>query len=98
MPSNDESISVQHNPQNNRFEIQQDGLMAVLEYHQADAKIIFTHTAVPEALGGKGIGSRLVKAGLDYARANQLKVVPLCSFTYAYIQKHPEYQDLLVSL
>jgi len=95
MPPTDESIPIKHNLQNNRFEIQKDGLVAILEYQQIEGKIIFTHTGVPDALGGQGLGSRLAKAGLDYAQANQLKVVPLCSFVYAYIQKHPEYQGLL---
>jgi predicted GNAT family acetyltransferase len=95
MSSPDESIPIKHNIQNNRFEIHKDGLIAILEYQQTKEKIVFTHTSVPDALGGQGLGSRLAKAGLDYAQANQLKVVPLCSFVYAYIQKHPEYQGLL---
>ncbi len=88
-------LIVVHNPQAYRFEIAREGFLAVLEYMLADGKIIFTHTGVPEALGGQGIGSRLVAAGLDYAREQGLKVVPACSFVAAYIQKHPETQDLV---
>ncbi len=91
----DDDLEVVHNPQKSRFELEQDGLFCVLEYHLVEGKIVFTHTEVPEALGGRGLGSRLVRAGLDYARRQRLKIRPLCSFVGAYVQKHPEYQDLL---
>jgi predicted GNAT family acetyltransferase len=67
----------------------------VLEYHLAGKKIIFTHAFVPPALQGQGLGSCLVRAGLDYARTNGLTVVPLCPFVGAYLRKHPEDQDLM---
>ena len=86
---------VRHNPVDTRFEIEMDGAMAVLEYEIDGGKFIATHTGVPFALEGRGIASRLARAALEYARAHELKVVPLCSFMAGYIQKHPEYQDLL---
>jgi predicted GNAT family acetyltransferase len=92
--TNPAEITVEHNPQARRFVIKKDGQRAVLEYQLADGKIIFTHTGVPDSLSGKGIGSLLAIAGLDYARAHSLTVVPSCSFIAGYIQKHPEYQDL----
>jgi hypothetical protein len=46
-------------------------------------------------LEGQGIGSGLVKQALDAARAQNLKVVPMCSFVRGYIERHAEYQDLL---
>jgi hypothetical protein len=88
-------LVAKHNPQAGRFEIEKNGSVAVLEYLLQDGKMVFTHTGVPPALEGQGIGSRLARAGLDHARAQGLKVVPLCSFIAGYIQKHPEYQDLL---
>ena len=88
-------LAVKHNPQAGRFEVEREGNLAVLEYLLQEGKIVFIHTGVPSALEGQGIGSRLARAGLDHARAQGLKVVPLCSFIAAYIQKHPEYQDLL---
>jgi len=54
----------------------------------------FTPTVPPE-LGGKGAGSALVKGALDQVRAEGLKVIPQCPFVKAYIDKHPEYADLL---
>ena len=84
-----------HNPGAGRFEFQKDGHLAVLEYRLSDGKITFNHTGVPESLGGQGIGALLARAGLDYARDLSLAVVPLCSFIAGYIQKHPEYKDLV---
>jgi len=50
---------------------------------------------VPAALNGRGIGSALVRGILDRARAQGLKVVPICPFVKAYLAKHEEYADLL---
>jgi uncharacterized protein len=58
--------------------------------------ITFTHTEVPPALEGHGIGSALVRGALDAARAQGLKVVAKCPFVSAYIAKHPEFADLLL--
>jgi predicted GNAT family acetyltransferase len=52
------------------------------------------HTEVPKELEGRGIGSALIRGVLDTARRQGLKVVPLCPFAKAYIEKHPEYADL----
>ncbi len=95
MPIDPRELPVTHNPERNRFELQIQTLTAVLDYTIQGKIIIFTHTGVPPALEGQGIGSRITRAGLDYARQNGLKVVPLCSFVDVYIKRHPEYQDLL---
>jgi uncharacterized protein len=92
--SNSELIVI-HNPNAGRFELQKDDHLAVLEYQLSAGKIVFTHTGVPDALGGQGVGSLLARAGLDYARFQSFAVEPLCSFIAAYIQKHPEYKDLV---
>ena len=52
---------------------------------------------MPPELGGKGVGSRLIKGALDQVRANGLKVIAECPFVKAYIEKHAEYADLLQS-
>jgi hypothetical protein len=57
--------------------------------------IIFMHTGVPSAIEGRGIGSKLVETGLDYARENGLRVRSTCWFVSKYIRHNPEYQDLL---
>jgi uncharacterized protein len=88
-------LIVIHNPNAGRFELEKDGHFAVLEYQLSGKKIVFTHTGVPDALGGQGIGSLLARAGLDYARRQSFAVEPLCSFIASYIQKHPEYKNLV---
>jgi predicted GNAT family acetyltransferase len=88
---------VQDNPAKNRFEIIVDEYTALAAYRLKPGVITFTHTEVPKELGGRGIGSQLAKGALDQVRARGLKVVPLCPFIKAYIEKHPAYQDLLAA-
>jgi predicted GNAT family acetyltransferase len=90
-----ELIKVRHNAAEKRFEIEIEAHLAVLDYELEGATITFSHTGVPPALEGRGLGSKLVRAGLDYARAQGLQVAPVCPFVASYIQRKPEYQDLL---
>lgn len=89
------NVTVNHKPDNNRFEAALDGKLAVLEYMQVGNTLIFTHTEVPEALEGQGIGGKLAKTGLEYVRDNNMTAAPLCPFVKAYIKRHPEYEDLV---
>ena len=82
------------NEANNRFELMVDGHTAYEEFERFPGGIAYLHTIVPEALGGRGIASALVRHIMDYAIENQLKVRPDCSFVKAYIDKHPEYQAI----
>ena len=95
MINNPEDLKVLHLPEQGRFEIRAGGSTAELTYRLKDGIITFIHTGVPPELEGKGIGSKLARAGLEYARENGWKVRTFCSFVEGYIQKHPEYQDLL---
>ncbi len=87
--------SVRNNEQESRFEYEIDGSVAVAEYHRDGSRITFTHTEVPEALSGRGIGNTLVRGALDYARREKLRVIPQCAFVAAFIKKNTEYQDLV---
>jgi predicted GNAT family acetyltransferase len=89
------AAEVRHDERKRRFEVEEEGEVAILTYALQDGLIVFTHTIVPGALEGRGIGSRLVRAGLDFARGEGLKVVPQCSFVRGYIERHEEAQDLL---
>lgn len=85
---------VRDNTERRRFELDLDGHIAFSNYKRADGVLTVLHTEVPAALNGRGIGSRLVRGVLDIARAQGLKVKPLCPFVAAYMDKHPEYADL----
>ena len=87
---------VRDNAERKRFEIDLgDGSFAFADYNLLAGKIMFTHTEVPEAHGGKGLGTALIRAGLAAARERGLKVIPICAFFAAYMQKHEAEQDLL---
>lgn len=86
---------VTNNTEKHRFELAVDGHIAATYYKIADGVITFIHTEVPAELGGKGIGSKLIKGALDQVRADGLKVIPQCPFVKAFIEKHPDYQELL---
>jgi len=94
--TNDAELPVVHNAAAKRFEISLDGQVAFSKYLLVGEKIIIEHTEVPVELEGKGIASRIVGTALDYARAQGLKVMPLCPFTAGFIHRHPEYQDLVL--
>jgi predicted GNAT family acetyltransferase len=85
-----ENLKVTHNLSEKRFEIQIDSHLAVLDYVMQGATITFMHTGVHPALEGRGIGSLLVKTGLQYAKDKNLKIKSLCWFVDKYIQRHPE--------
>jgi predicted GNAT family acetyltransferase len=87
--------AVRDNPALHRFELDAEGLVAFSHYKRDGNTLTIMHTEVPPAINGKGIGSALARGLLDIARAQGLKVVPLCPFVAAYIAKHPEYADLL---
>ena len=73
-----------------RFELVTDGEVAFLNYARKADAVVFVHTEVPPSLRGRHIGDALVKAGLEAARAEGLRVVPACPFVKAYLPKHPE--------
>ena len=83
------------NKTQHRFELEVDGHLAATYYKIDDGVITFLHTEVPPELGGKGIGSRLIKSALDQVRAKGLKVIAECQFVKAFIGKNPAYRDLL---
>lgn len=86
---------VTDNPDRHRYEMTVEGKTAVAVYERDDDTVTFTHTVVPSELEGRGIGSKLVKFALDDARANGLRVVPQCPFVAAWIERHPDYAELV---
>ena len=87
---------VKDNQAASRFEMTSGGAVAFVEYERAGGgRIALLHTEVPEALSGQGVGSKLVRGVLDRIRAAGARVVPRCEFVAAYVERHPEYRDLL---
>ena len=89
-------LPVVHNTAAKRFEVSVEGKVAYSKYLLAGEMIVIEHTEVPVELEGKGIASLIVRTALDYARAQKLKVMPLCPFTAGFIHRHPDYQDLVL--
>lgn len=85
---------VVHDEKNRRFEIHLNGATAYVSYTPFDGGVDYDHTIVPPSLGGRGIGSFLVKYVLDYAKQHDWKIKSSCSFVAVYIDRHPEYQDI----
>jgi len=96
MTESTEPIHVIHNEPAHRFEVHVDGETGVLLYRREGDTITFIHTRVPNVIGQHGIGSELVRTGLEYAKSQGLKVIPLCPFVAAYIGNHPEHSGLVI--
>lgn len=88
-------MEIKHDSASRRFSTWLDGHEAELVYRRQDVRLFIDHTGVPHAIGGRGVAGELVKAALDYARAEGLRVVPLCSYSAEYIRRHAEYADLV---
>lgn len=86
-----------HNREASRFEAHIGDQIALVDYIKGAKNCIsIMHTEVPKNLEGQGIAAKLTKTILDYARSSGLQVRPICPYTKAYIEKHPEYQDILM--
>jgi len=90
-----ERLAVVHNAAASRFEaVVEDGLCRA-DYRLAGDVMQLVHTEVPRKLEGRGVAGQVVRGALDYARANGLKVAPVCSYVRAYMRRHKETHDLL---
>ena len=92
-------LQIEHDPERMTFEIVfENGQRAVLEYRSnREGKMFLSSTEVPEALRGKGIAAHLVKHVLAFARENNYRIIPVCSYIKDYLKEHPEEQDLVAS-
>lgn len=79
-----------------RYVVVIDGHEAEMTYSRAGAtRIIIDHTGVPSELGGRGVGKAMVERAVMDARAEGFKIIPLCPFAKATLEKHPEWQDVV---
>jgi predicted GNAT family acetyltransferase len=84
-------------PDADRYEIRDgDRLLGIAAYHRRGDVLVFTHTEVNPDEGRSGLGSTLVRSALDDVRAKGEKVVPQCPFVKGWIERHPDYADLVL--
>ena len=88
-------VQVKHNASQNRFEAAVAGGTAMVEYSKKGDDITFTHTEVPEAAENKGVARTLVSNALAYARENNLRVWPECSYVASFVKRNRDYDDIL---
>jgi predicted GNAT family acetyltransferase len=90
-----DDMSVTHDEDRQRFSLNGGGQIALLAYSRRPGLLSLDHTEVPRAIQNQGVAAKLTRAALDFARAENLRVVPSCSYAAAFIRKHAEYQDLV---
>ncbi|MUL40742.1 N-acetyltransferase [Streptomonospora sp. PA3] len=89
-------IEVADAPERKRYEARTGGAVAgFAEYQLTDQLAVFTHTEVDPAYEGQGVGGALVRGALDDVRTRGLAVLPVCPFVKSWIQRHPDYADLV---
>ena len=86
-------MEVQHNVDEQRFEVRQGELLAGLFYRRHGRALSLMHTEVPDELSGQGIAGRLIKAAMDYARNEQLPVVVYCPFVKSYLERRADLKE-----
>ena len=86
---------VRDNAAESRFELEVEGKTAFAVYRASPGRVTITYAEVPRELRRRGYGSALVSGALELARGQGLKVASECPFVSAYLNKHPEFNDLL---
>ena len=86
---------VRDNKALSRYELDAEGGLAFANYRRTPSAVIITHTETPRSLRGHGIASELVEGALQLIRAEGLKVIAGCGFVVDYLQKHPEFDDMV---
>ena len=86
---------VKDNSPQGRFELIEEGKLAFADYRQAGGVLVLPYVEADPALRGRGAAGRLMTGVLEIARGRGLKVQPICGYAVAFIQRHPQYHDLL---
>lgn len=89
------NLELVNNEAGNRFEMNVDGNIAIIEYKQYPGKMALLHTEVPPQLEGKGAATAIIEKTLAYIEKNNLKLIPLCPLVVAYIKRHREWKRLV---
>ena len=91
-------VTVRHERESSRFAATVDGTQCELNYRIEGGVLTILHTGVPSEVGGRGIAADLTRATVEFARAENLKVYPACSYAAVFFRRNPQYADLLVKL
>jgi hypothetical protein len=95
-PVGRETFAVRHAPERTRYEVLVDGSVAgAAHYLEFEGRLVFDHTVIDDAYGGRGLGKVLAQGALDDVRAHGQRIVPLCEFMAGFLAKNPEYDDLV---
>ena len=84
-----------HNEKESTYQYVIEGHIAQLIYREKNGVLHITHTFVPKELGGRGVAGALTKDAFEDIEKRGFKIAPECSYTVAYVKKHPEYEKLL---
>ena len=89
-------IEVRDVPERSHYEVTVDGVMAGHAAYRDQGEVrVFVHTEVSDDYEGQGVGSTLAREALADVRASGRSLVPRCPFIRAYIERHPDYSDLV---
>ena len=83
------------NKEHSHFEQTEDGKLVFASYRMKDGAYALVHVESDAELRGHGAAGRFMAALVDYARAQDLKLLPYCSYARAWFQRHPEAKDVL---
>jgi hypothetical protein len=87
---------IEHCAEHRRFEATLDGYHGRLEYGTSPGQLTLVHTEVDGALEGRGVAGALVRAAVDHARQQGLKVDAVCEYARSYLDRHPEMASMRV--
>jgi hypothetical protein len=77
-----------HNPELSRYELEEDGLLAFADYQRSGHRLVIPHVEAAPALRGKGAAGRLMAKVAETARAEGMRIVPLCSYAAAWLKRN----------
>ena len=91
-----EQPRVRDNRELQRFEMPVESDVVFANYRRQPGLLVITYVEAPPSLRGTGAAGRLMQGVLEQARADQVKVLPLCGYARAWMQRHPEFKDLAI--
>jgi len=86
---------VTDNADRRRFEMDVDGQIVFASYMRDGDTVQIRHVEAPPALRGTGAAGRLMEGIVGIARADSLKLYPICSYAVSWLRRHPEHRDVM---